>query len=114
MKIQSGGAVAATALALAIAGVATTPSAEAQTLLTSAAGYTGPTLYVSPIASPGYVFTSGPVVLPGGITYTSTDSNSVIYSGGTALYGLGGNGYSYGPLIGTDDTTGTVTLTFAT
>jgi hypothetical protein len=114
MKIRSGGAVTAAAMGLAIAGMASATGVEAQTLLTSAAGYTGPALYVPLIGPPGYVTTSGPVALSGGVTYTSTDSASVIYSGGSAEYALGGNGGSFGPLIGTNDADGTVTLTFAT
>ena len=67
--------------------------ASAAALLTSNGGYTGP------------------VALPGGITYTSTSESSVIGTGG---YGLNENGNAVTtPIVGTNGTTNTVTLTFA-
>ena len=84
--------------------------ASAAALLTSNGGYTGPVLDLS--AFPGfYNFTAGPVALPGGITYTSTSESSVIGTGG---YGLNENGNAVTtPIVGTNGTTNTVTLTFA-
>jgi PEP-CTERM motif len=85
--------------------------ASAASLLTSAAGYTGPVLNLSAFNS-FYTFTAGPVGLPGGITYSSTNVNSVLGNGG---YGLADNGASVTTLIvGTNSMTDTVTFTFAT
>ena len=83
--------------------------ASAASLLTTAGGYTGPTLVIPNV---GYVFTAGPAAFAGGITYSSTSSFSVYGFGG---YGLDANGYSsITPIIGTNDGTSTITLTFAT
>ena len=84
---------------------------SAASLLTSSAGYTGPVLDLSGFNG-FYTFTAGPVALPGGITYSSTTSSSVIGKGG---YGLQQNGSSVNALIiGTNSGTDTVTLSFAT
>jgi hypothetical protein len=93
----------------ALAVLAAVPTSAA-TLLTSGAGYAGPSLDLS--AFPGfYTFTAGPVALPGGITYTSTSSSSVIGTGG---YNLNQNGsVATTRIIGTNGTENTVTLTFA-
>lgn len=82
---------------------------SAASLLTSSAGYTGPSLDLSAFNA-SYTFTAGPVTLPGGITFASTSSNSLIGKGG---YGLQQNGQSVNALIiGTNSPTDTVTLTF--
>jgi hypothetical protein len=93
---------------VALAVLAAVP-ASAATLLTNGTGYAGPTLDLS--GFPGfYTFTAGPVALPGGITYTSTSSSSVIGTGG---YAMNENGDTITtPIIGTNSPTATVTLTF--
>lgn len=60
----------------------------------------------------GYAaFTAGPVTF-GDITYTSTNSNSVI--GWSYGYGFAGNGFWSGnPMAGVNTTNGTMTFTFA-
>jgi hypothetical protein len=96
--------------AATISMLAVTP-ASAASLLTSSAGYTGPSLNLSGFDGSYYTFTAGPVTLPGGITYTSTYSGSVIGKGG---YGLNNNGFSSTTLIvGTNSPSATVTFTFA-
>jgi hypothetical protein len=91
---------------LAIAG-----AASAATLLTSDAGYTGPDLYIGSVGQPNFLFTGSPTALPGGVTFSSTTSNSVIGLGG---YGLGGNGFTNVPIIGLNSASATMTLTFDT
>ncbi len=93
----------------ALAVLAAVP-ASAATLLTSSAGYTGPSLDLT--AFPGfYTFTAGPVSLPNGITYTSTSPGSVLGTGG---YGLNDNGVmNTTRIIGTNSGSDVVTLTFA-
>lgn len=88
--------------------------ASAASLLTSNAGYTGPTLDTGGLGEPFYLFTTGPVSLPGGITYSSPSSNSVIGIGG---YYFNDNGATFTtPIVGTNGEDGTtaVTLTFDT
>lgn len=103
-------AVMATAAFALSMGMAASPAAAAA-LLTSDAGYTGPTLDLSGFDA-YYTFTAGPVSLPGGITFTSQTANSVIGNGG---YGLSGNGTSqFVNIIGTNDETSFITLTFDT
>ncbi|MEO9468873.1 PEPxxWA-CTERM sorting domain-containing protein [Parasphingorhabdus sp.] len=93
--------------ALSFAFVATPASAAA--LLTSDAGYAGPSLNIGSFADMGFNFTDGPLALPGGITYSSTSTSSVI---GNGSYGLQENGESTTNIIGTNSPTATVTLTF--
>ncbi|MEP3225720.1 MAG: PEPxxWA-CTERM sorting domain-containing protein [Parasphingorhabdus sp.] len=97
-------AVAATMALTAVPG-------SAATLLTSAGGYTGPTLDIGSFAGNPFVFSAGPFALPGGITYSASASNSVI---GAGSYGLDGNGVvtSDVDIIGTNNGTSIVTLTF--
>ncbi len=97
--------------AAALGFLAVTGTASAATLLTSDAGYTGPGLHIGSIGDPYYLFTGGPVALPGGVTFASTTTFSVIGSGG---YGLAGNGSSSGPIIGLNSSSDTMTLTFDT
>jgi hypothetical protein len=98
IKISAVAALAVMALAAPV---------SAASLLTSSAGYSGPTLV---LPTDGYIFTAGPFALAGGITYTSTFDFSVIGTGG---YGLAGNGASFTtPIIGTNEGSATVTLTF--
>ena len=52
-------------------------TAKAATLLTSAAGYTGPMLDLG-IYSNGLLLTAGPITFNNGITYSSTDASSVV------------------------------------
>lgn len=86
-------------------------TASAASLLTSSAGYTGPSLDLSAFNG-FFTFTAGPVALPGGITYSSTTGSSVI---GKGNYGLQQNGNSVNSLIvGTNSPTATITFTFAT
>jgi hypothetical protein len=81
------------------------------TLLTSEVGYTGPTLDIGIYANNPFVRTGGPLLLPGGITYSSEYDSSVI---GTGFYGFGGNGeVRFGNIIGSNSFTAAVTLTFA-
>jgi hypothetical protein len=84
--------------------------ASAAALITNGTGFTGTGLDLTGFTG-FYDFTAGPVALPGGITYTSTSSSSVIGTGG---YGLNENGVAATtPIIGTNGTTNTITLTFA-
>jgi hypothetical protein len=86
--------------------------ASAAGLLTSSAGYTGPELSTGGLGEPYYLFTGGPQALPGGITFTSESSFSVIGIGG---YGLGANGFSVStPIVGTNGAFVWVDLTFDT
>lgn len=97
------------AIAIATTAFLAAGQASAQ-LLTSSAGYTGPVLDLTAYNS-FYTFTSGPVALPGGITYSSTSSSSVIGFGG---YGLQQNGSLPTALIvGTNSPSATVTFSFA-
>jgi hypothetical protein len=89
--------------------LAATPAAAAS-LMTSTAGYSGPTLDIGSIGQPFYVFTAGPVALPGGITYTAASSNSVIGSGG---YVMNDNGISTDAIIGTNSGSSWIDLTFS-
>lgn len=99
------------AIAFGMAAILAAGQASAATLLTSSVGYTGPVLNLSSYNSI-YTFTPGPVVLPGGITYSSTSTSSVIGKGG---YGLQQNGTSINALIvGTNSPTATITFNFAT
>lgn len=101
------------ALRIAIVGAAMFSASQlsAASLLTSSAGYTGPTLDLSAFDA-FYVFTQGPIALPGGITYSSTSAGSVIGKGG---YGLADNGGSENALIvGTNSGSDVVTFTFDT
>lgn len=99
------------AIAIATAAVLAASQASAQVLLTSSAGYTGPVLDLTAYNGP-YTFTAGPLALPGGVTYSSTSSNSVVGFGG---YGLQQNGSLVNALIvGTNSPTATVTFNFAT
>ena len=89
-------------------------------LLTSEAGYMGPSLDLSAYENGSYNFTFGPEFLPGGITFTANPGGggnsglgSVIGQGG---YGLGANGGFGGDAvyIGVDSNTGYAELTFDT
>ena len=95
--------------AVALGFVAIAGAASAATLITSDAGYTGPGLHIGSVGDPAFLFTGGPTVLPGGVTFTSTTSASVIGSGS---YGIAGNGSSTGPIIGLNSSRATMTLTF--
>lgn len=69
--------------------------ADASTLLTSNAGYTGPTLQLGAYANGSYNFQFGPVALPGGMTWTRGPGPSNSGLGGVigqGYYGLGANG----------------------
>ena len=71
------------------------------TLVTSDAGYTGPTLNLSAYANGNYNFTFGPAAIPGGITFTrSTDTASNSGQGG--VLGQGGYGLSSNGSFGGD------------
>lgn len=100
------------AVAMTLSMAALAAPASAASLLTSDATYTGPVLDLSAYAGDSYyTFTAGPVSLPGGITYESQNSNSVLGHGG---YGLSGNGNTNTTnIIGTNDGFAIVTLTFA-
>ncbi|MCW8833151.1 MAG: PEP-CTERM sorting domain-containing protein [Colwellia sp.] len=89
-------------------------------LMTTDAGYAGPTLDLTAYQNGSYNFTFGPEVLPGGITFTAapggggnSGQGSVIGQGG---YGLGANGSFGGDAvyIGVDSGTGYAELTFDT
>ncbi|MBL8773534.1 MAG: PEP-CTERM sorting domain-containing protein [Phenylobacterium sp.] len=100
---------AAVAIAASLLGAA---PAGAAALLTSDAGYTGPILDFGAYSGQFYVFTAGPLSLPGGITYSSESPGSVLGIGG---YGLNGNGSSETTnIIGTNDPGAFVTLEFDT
>ena len=58
----------------------TSGRSHAGVILTDPAGYTGPVLDLSPFAG-AYMITSGPVSLPGGITFTANPVNPVIPGG---------------------------------
>ncbi|HEY0437190.1 MAG TPA: PEPxxWA-CTERM sorting domain-containing protein [Phenylobacterium sp.] len=109
LKISRG---ALLALAFGLAGTA----ADAAALLTSSAGYTGPSLDLSAFSGgDDYTFSAGPFSLPGGIGYQSDSPYSAL---GTARNGhgyfLGSNGYTEStPIIGSNGANTTVTLTFA-
>lgn len=98
-------ALIATALVLASA------PASAASLMTSSAGYTGPTLDIADIGQPFYLFTAGPVALPGGVTYTASNAAAVIGTGG---YGLNENGVSTSPIVGVNGGSSWIDLTFDT
>jgi hypothetical protein len=74
----------------------TITTASFATLVTSDAGYTGPTIDLSGQANGSYNFTYGPVSLPGGITFTATPAGGGNSGMGSVLgqgsYGLAGNG----------------------
>jgi hypothetical protein len=100
--------ISAGATALVISSAA---GAAQATLLTSASGYTGPVLDLSAYGGPGTIETSGPILLPGGITYSSTNQ----FSGLGAGYALGTNGLDITThMIGTNSPNAVVTLKFAT
>lgn len=90
------------------------------TLVTSDIGYTGPVLDLRAFQNGAYNFTFGPVVLPGGITFTAAPGNngnsgmgSVLGQGG---YGLSSNGSFGGAAVyaGVDSGTGFAQFSFAT
>jgi hypothetical protein len=88
-------------------------------LVTSDAGYTGPTLNLGAFSNGSYNFTFGPVALPGGITFTAapggggnSGQGSVIGQGGYGLASNGGFGLP-STYIGVDSGTGFATLSFA-
>ncbi len=88
-------------------------------LLTTEVGYTGPGLNLSPFANGNYNFTSGPVSIPGGITFTSTNSNSVLGQGVYGIVGFAGfdgNGFIDTPAVyaGLNSGNGYMTFSFAT
>lgn len=95
----------------------TAPSAEAAVVLTTnPVGHSGPLIDLGAFGDLGefgfHTSTAGPIALPGGITYTSEISDSVI---GDGIYGLGANGIIFTTrIIGTNSPTAFVTLTFAT
>jgi hypothetical protein len=89
------------------------------TLITTDVGYSGVGLDLTSYQNGNYNFTFGPVVLPGGITFTAAPGGggnsglgSVI---GQGSYGLGSNGSFGGDAvyIGVDSATGYADLTFS-
>lgn len=81
--------LAAIALLLATSGIARA------SLITTDAAYTGPSLQLGGFANGNYNFTFGPVLLPGGITFTRDHNTSNSGLGavlGQGSYGLGANG----------------------
>lgn len=93
----------------ALSAAAISMPASAAALLTTDAGYAGPALDIGSFTDQAFTFSSGPFALPGGITYSSTSSRSVI---GTGSYGLQSNGSTNTNTIGTNSGNATVTLTF--
>lgn len=94
------------------------PLAQAGTLLTSNATYTGPVLDLTAYANGSYNFTFGPVSLPGGITFNSYNGggNSGLGSVvGQGFYGLLDNGsFDQNPVyIGLDSGFNYMEFTFA-
>ena len=88
------------------------------TLVTTDAGYTGPTLQLGAYANGSYNFTFGPVALPGGITFQRDSAPSNTGFGavvGQGSYGLGANGsFDSTPVyIGLDGDTATGTFSLA-
>ncbi len=99
---------------------ASLPAAAAPTLVTNAAGYSGPQLDLTGVAG---TYTSGSVLLPGGISLTaspgfSNPQGSFIGQWTPALttYGLADNGHLESPaaFIGLNSGTGWIELAFAT
>jgi PEP-CTERM motif len=93
----------------ALSAAAIAMPASAAVLLTTDAGYAGPVLNIGSFTDQAFTFSTGPFALPGGITYSSTSSSSVI---GTGNYGLQSNGSTNTNIIGTNSRDATVTLTF--
>jgi hypothetical protein len=91
-------AAAASALALMTGAAQAAPA-----LLTSSAGYTGPSLDLSAYQNGSYNFTAGPVPV-GPFTFTSTNSTAVV---GQGSYGLSGNGNVGGSAVYLGLNTGT-------
>jgi hypothetical protein len=106
-------------LALAAAGALAFATHANAALLTSDAGYSGPTLDLSAFATGNYNFTFGPESIPGGITFTSNVINSnsglgsVLGQGG---YGLAANGSFGGDAVyaGLDGPSGYMSFLFDT
>ncbi len=95
------------------------PLAQAGTLITSNATYTGPVLNLAAYANGSYNFTFGPVSLPGGITFNSYNGGGNSGQGsvvGQGSYGLLDNGYFDGTpvYIGLDSGFGYMEFTFGT
>ncbi len=84
-------------------------SASAAYLMTSDIVYTGPTIDIGGLGNPYFLFTAGPVSLPGGVTYSSESPSSVIGRGG---YSLNDNGNSDTDILGTNDPTAFIRLVF--
>jgi hypothetical protein len=103
---------AALIASLALTAGALGAPAHGASLLTSASGYSGPVLKLGEYDGGAFTFTTGPVTLPGGITYSSGSSNSAL---GDGVYFLGTNGDSLNSyIVGANDPDAAVTLTFAT
>jgi len=88
-------------------------SAKADTLLTSSASITSPTVIDFSAFGPGYAFGAGPVGLGSGVTWSSTSSSSVI---GNGVYNLQSNGIWDSNIhdVGLDTFTGTMTFGLST
>ena len=101
------------AIGVALAGLAMAAPAQSTALLTSAVGYTGPSLRIPMLYSSDYTYLNGPVSLGNGITFSSDAPNqSSIGRGGDGYY-LDANGttlLSY--TIGLEDAVSTITLNF--
>lgn len=89
------------ALCAALAATATTAQAAHVTSLAGGSVYTLPAVNL---------FTTGPQTITPGITWTSQSSNSVF--GWTNGYGFAGNGYWDISMIGSNDGTSTMTISF--
>lgn len=106
-------------LALAAAGALAFATHANAALLTSDAGYSGPTLDLSAYIGIGYNFTFGPEPIPGGITFTSNVINSNSGQGsvlGQGGYGLLANGSFGGDAVyaGLDGPSGYMSFLFDT
>jgi hypothetical protein len=96
----------------AIALAATSLPATAASLLTSSAGYTGPSLDLSGYNAPA-LFTAGPIALPGGITFSSTTPGSVVGRVGYIL--LENGNAAFRPIVGLNaNQVDSMQFTFAT
>jgi hypothetical protein len=119
MKLQSLALMTGIAASSIVASGAFAP-AQAGTLLTSQAGYTGPVLDLSGYANGNYNYTVGPKLIPGGITFTSNVVLADTQSGfgsvlGQGNYGLDDNGnFDTNPVYaGLDAAKGYMTFSFA-
>ena len=97
-------------LLVAVCTSAMSVSAKADTLLTSSASITSPTVIDFTAFGPGYTLGPGPVALGSGVTWSSSANNSAI---GNGPYLLGTNGHWDLNIHDVGLNTGTGTMTFS-